>query len=101
MDRSPQRFKVLAVDDSAIYRKLVEQSLPQERTFSPRGICQPRSMSNGAWKKMFSSLIPVRCFTTKTLRSSVSQKISRNKLYKDAPKTGEVYSAARVFHPAP
>jgi diguanylate cyclase (GGDEF)-like protein len=31
MDPSAQRFKVLAVDDSAIYRKLVEQSLPQER----------------------------------------------------------------------
>ena len=30
MDDSPQRFKVLAVDDSPIYRKLVEQSLPQE-----------------------------------------------------------------------
>jgi CheY-like chemotaxis protein len=27
MDPSAQRFKVLAVDDSAIYRKLVQQSI--------------------------------------------------------------------------
>jgi diguanylate cyclase (GGDEF)-like protein len=31
MNPSTQRFKVLAVDDSAIYRKLVEQSLSQEQ----------------------------------------------------------------------
>jgi two-component system cell cycle response regulator len=31
MDPTSQRFKVLAVDDSAIYRKLVEQSLSGER----------------------------------------------------------------------
>ena len=31
MDPSSQPFKVLAVDDSVIYRKLVEQSLPEER----------------------------------------------------------------------
>jgi CheY-like chemotaxis protein len=31
MDTSSQPFKVLAVDDSAIYRKLVEQSLSGER----------------------------------------------------------------------
>jgi two-component system cell cycle response regulator len=31
MDPSSQPFKVLVVDDSAIYRKLVEQSLPEER----------------------------------------------------------------------
>ena len=31
MDPTSQPFKVLAVDDSAIYRKLVEQSLSGER----------------------------------------------------------------------
>jgi two-component system, cell cycle response regulator len=32
MDRSSQGFKVLAVDDSPVYRKLVEQALSQELT---------------------------------------------------------------------
>jgi diguanylate cyclase (GGDEF)-like protein len=31
MDRSSQQFKILAVDDSPIYRKLVEQSLSREQ----------------------------------------------------------------------